>query len=156
MKITLDSARSLVAQIDAASAKCSESLSVVRANEGLGELEVYAKLVGLFLGHSYTNILAPIWDRFPELEPESFKEPYQDKSENRVSRLNPKGQLPTSSLWQFPRFLKLNDCLPGHRPKRHFLLVACQKSSVQSRRSMNSCATHASATSLRNAIGDRP
>lgn len=79
MRITLDSARSLVAQIDAASAKCSESLSVVRANEGLGELEVYAKLVGLFLGHSYTNILAPIWDRFPELEPESFKEPYQER-----------------------------------------------------------------------------
>jgi hypothetical protein len=80
MNIALESARSLVAQIEAASAKCSESLSVVRANEGLGELEVYAKLVGLFLGHSYTNILAPIWERFPELEPDSFKEPIQERT----------------------------------------------------------------------------
>ena len=88
MNITLESARSLVAQIEAASAKCSESLSVVRANEGLGELEVYARLVGLFLGHSYTNILAPVWERFPELEPDTFRQPYQE----RIPSLTPQSQ----------------------------------------------------------------
>ena len=94
MNITFESAKALVAQLEAASAQCSESLSVVKANEGIGELQEYARLVGLFLGHSYTNVLGPIWDRFPELEPESFKQPYTE----RVASLSPESQAAISEF----------------------------------------------------------
>jgi hypothetical protein len=78
MKISVESAKALAAQLEEASARCSESLRIVRANENLGVLQVYSRLVGLFLGHSYTNILAPLWAEHPELEPESFKQPYAE------------------------------------------------------------------------------
>jgi len=94
MNITFESAKALVAQLEAASAQCSKSLSVVKANDGIGELQVYARLVGLFLGHSYTNVLGPIWDRFPELEPESFRQPYAE----RVASLSSESQAAISEF----------------------------------------------------------
>ena len=46
------------------------------SNEGLGQVQVYGRLVGNFMGNSFTNVLAPIWKKYPELEPENMKEPY--------------------------------------------------------------------------------
>lgn len=76
MPIDRTSAEEIVAALNKASALCDESLRIVKANEGLGHLNVYARLVGDFLGHSYTNILAPIWKALPDIEPPEMKEPY--------------------------------------------------------------------------------
>ncbi len=51
-------------------------MRVVMSNDGLGIANVYGRLVGQFLGNSYTNLLAPLWKSFPELEPESMKGVY--------------------------------------------------------------------------------
>ena len=88
MNLSPDSAKTLAAQLEEASALCDQSLRVVKANEGLGVLQVYARLVGLFLGHSYTNILAPLWGEHPELEPAQMKEPYVEP----VPTLSPESQ----------------------------------------------------------------
>ncbi len=72
-------AQELNAALEAASTRCNESLSIVKQHESLGELNVYARLVGLFLGHSYTNILAPLWEQYPELEPEQMKGEYAER-----------------------------------------------------------------------------
>ena len=78
MKLTLDEARAICAQLNEASALCDRSLQAVKANDGLGMTQVYARLVGQFLGNSYMNILAPIWAKFPELEPAEMKQPYEE------------------------------------------------------------------------------
>ncbi len=72
-------AEELNAALEAASARCNESLSIVKQHESLGELNVYARLVGMFLGHSYTNILAPLWEQYPELEPVQMKGEYVER-----------------------------------------------------------------------------
>ena len=72
-------AKALTSKLEEASALCNESLSVAKRHESLGELNVYARLVGLFLGYSYTNILVPLWEQFPELEPEQMKGQYIER-----------------------------------------------------------------------------
>ncbi|QJR13486.1 hypothetical protein DSM104440_00270 [Usitatibacter palustris] len=71
-----DSAKSVVEAIEAASAKVNESLHTVMCNESLGTAKVYGRLVGDFLGISYTNALARIWKAYPDLEPPEMKTPY--------------------------------------------------------------------------------
>jgi hypothetical protein len=48
------------------------------SNEGLGQVQVYGRLVGNFMGNAFTNILAPIWKKYPDLKPEQMNEPYVD------------------------------------------------------------------------------
>ena len=72
-------AEQLNAALNDASARCDESLSVVRRHDGLGELNVYSRMVGEFLGHSYTNILAPLWAAHPDLAPKEMNEPYVER-----------------------------------------------------------------------------
>jgi len=60
----------------AAAQLCESSLGLVKANEGLGIVQVYGRLVADFMGHAYTNVLAPIWKLYPGLEPAGMKEPY--------------------------------------------------------------------------------
>lgn len=55
---------------------CDQSLRTVKVHESLGYIHVYGRLVGHFLGHSYTNILAPLWQAYPDLEPPQMKEGY--------------------------------------------------------------------------------
>jgi hypothetical protein len=69
-------AAEVASRLQKASALCESSLRTVKTNEGLGIVEVYGRLVGLFLGHAYTNVLAPIWRTFPALEPAEMKTPY--------------------------------------------------------------------------------
>jgi hypothetical protein len=69
-------AAAIASRLEKASALCESSLRTVKTNEGLGIVEVYGRLVGLFMGHAYTNVLAPIWKRFPTLEPAEMKTPY--------------------------------------------------------------------------------
>jgi len=57
-------------------------------NEGLGIVNVYARLVGLFMGNAYTNVLAPVWKTFLDLEPEEMKGPYVEP----VPNLTPESQ----------------------------------------------------------------
>jgi len=39
-------------------------------------VQVYGRLVADFMGHAYSNVLAPIWKAHPGLEPAEMKEPY--------------------------------------------------------------------------------
>jgi hypothetical protein len=55
---------------------CNASLKVVMANDSLGQAKVFGGLAGAFLGHSYTNVLAPLWKAFPDLEPQEMKRPW--------------------------------------------------------------------------------
>jgi len=66
----------IAARLQQASSLCESSLLTVMANEGLGTVEVYCRLVGLFMGQAYTNVLAPICKAFPTLEPAEMKTPY--------------------------------------------------------------------------------
>jgi hypothetical protein len=59
-----------------ASKSCSSSLRVVMTNQSLGEVTVYGRLVGTFMGQCLTNVLAPIWSSNPSLEPPEMKIPY--------------------------------------------------------------------------------
>ena len=69
-------AKEITRRIQEASALCESSLRTVMTREGLGHVQVYGRLVGDFLGHSYTNLLAPIWKAFPDLEPPEMRAPY--------------------------------------------------------------------------------
>lgn len=69
-------AKEIAKRIQEASALCESSLRTVMTQEGLGHVQVYGRLVGDFMGHSYTNLLAPIWKAFPELEPPEMRAPY--------------------------------------------------------------------------------
>ena len=78
MSLDRTSAEEIAALIKQSSELCDASLKVVKSNEGLGQLQVFARLAGSFLGHSYANLLAPIWEQHPELEPQEMKEPYKE------------------------------------------------------------------------------
>jgi hypothetical protein len=69
-------AQEIATRVHKASSACESSLRTVKTHEGLGIIEVYGRLVGLFMGHAYTNVLAPIWKAFPTLEPAEMKTPY--------------------------------------------------------------------------------
>jgi hypothetical protein len=69
-------AAEIASRITAVAQLCESSLGPVKANEGLGIVQVYGSLVADFMGHAYTNVLAPIWKAYPALEPSDMKEPY--------------------------------------------------------------------------------
>ena len=78
MEMNIDTAKEIAKLLEESSALCNESLEAVKTNEVLGIIQVYGRLVGYFLGHSYTNLLAPIWKTYPELEPPTMKAPYSE------------------------------------------------------------------------------
>lgn len=51
-------------------------------------VQVYGRLVGQFLGHSYTNLLAVLWAQYPELEPEEMRQEYEEP----IASLTPESQ----------------------------------------------------------------
>lgn len=57
---------------------CNESLHVLKANETIGTIQVYGRLVGEFMGHGLSNILNPIWQAYPELLPPQLSETYEE------------------------------------------------------------------------------
>jgi hypothetical protein len=69
-------AAEIASRLQKVSALCDSSLGPIKTNENLGIIEVYGRLVGLFMGHAYTNVLAPIWRTFPNLEPAEMKTSY--------------------------------------------------------------------------------
>lgn len=66
-------AAAIADRIARASSLCAATLFPVKKNECLGHIRVYGRLVGNFMGHSYTDVLGPIWRKFPELEPPEMK-----------------------------------------------------------------------------------
>ena len=73
-------AKEIAKRIQQATALCESSLRTVMSQEGLGHVQVYGRLVGDFMGHSYTNVLAPIWKAFPQLEPPEMRTPYVEEA----------------------------------------------------------------------------
>jgi hypothetical protein len=76
--IMADIAKELSLRFCEASKQCNESLRVVMSHQTLGEVKVYGKLVGDFMGHCFTNILQPLWHVRPDLTPPEMHEPYVD------------------------------------------------------------------------------
>jgi len=76
MAMNQDLAKEIARRFQEASSLCNSSLRTVMSNEGLGQVEVYGRLVGYFMGNAFSNVIAPIWKKYPELEPEHMKEPY--------------------------------------------------------------------------------
>ena len=76
MNIDRASAERICKLVQDASASCEQSLQAIKRHENLGAIQVYGRLVGRFLGHSYTNLLAPIWAAFPDMEPQEMKQPF--------------------------------------------------------------------------------
>src|SRR5258708_11596883 len=76
MPIDAKIAEEISDRVAKASALCEATLGVVKRNESLGHVQVFGRLVGTFMGHSFTNVLAPIWKQFPALEPEEMRTPY--------------------------------------------------------------------------------
>ena len=72
-------AKEIAARIGKASTLCNASLRTVMSHEGLGHVQVYGRLVGNFMGYSYTNLLAPIWKAFPQLEPPEMRTPHVEQ-----------------------------------------------------------------------------
>ena len=79
-------AKEIARRIEKASALCNASLRTVMTHEGLGHVHVYGRLVGDFMGHSFTNLLAPIWKAFPELEPPEMRTPYVEETPTLTSQ----------------------------------------------------------------------
>jgi hypothetical protein len=71
-------AEKLVESFLRATTLCNAALKVVMANDSLGQAKVFGGLVGAFLGHSHTNVLAPLWKTFPDLEPPEMKQPWTE------------------------------------------------------------------------------
>jgi len=71
-----DVAEEITRRFSDASAQCGKSLRVVMTHQSLGQVKVYGKLVGDFMGHSFTNVVKPIWDANPGLEPVEMQTPY--------------------------------------------------------------------------------
>ena len=63
------SAEKIATEIQSASKLCNQSLVVLMANETLGQVDAYGKLVATFMANCYLNILAPIWRNHPALKP---------------------------------------------------------------------------------------
>lgn len=76
MEISRQTAEELTRRFKAASESCESSLREVMAHQSLGEVKVYGSLVATFMGNVYTNVLRPIWQAFPDLEPQAMKQPY--------------------------------------------------------------------------------
>lgn len=76
MNIDRASAERICNLIQEASASCIDSLQAIKEHENLGIIQVYGRLVGQFLGHSCTNLLNPIWEAHPDLEPQEMKQPF--------------------------------------------------------------------------------
>jgi hypothetical protein len=55
---------------------CNDAVLRVKQNDSLGQVQVFGRLAGEWMGQSYTNILMPIWRKFPDLEPPEVKQGY--------------------------------------------------------------------------------
>jgi hypothetical protein len=75
MELSRDVAEEIARRIGAASTACEDSLRVVMAHQSLGEATVYGRLVATFMAFAFTNILRPIWNAYPDLEPQSKTNP---------------------------------------------------------------------------------
>lgn len=94
MEISQETAAELSRRLQAASESCQSSLRVIMTHQSLGEVTVYGRLVGNFMGQLYTNVLAPLWKAFPEIEPEAMKTPYVEP----VAELSPEAKMALQSF----------------------------------------------------------
>jgi hypothetical protein len=88
MNIDKESSEEIVVLLREAQSLCNKSLMVVKENEALGIVKVYGRLVGNFMGQAYVNVLAPIWEAYPELKPQEMNEPWVEP----IATLNSKSQ----------------------------------------------------------------
>jgi hypothetical protein len=82
------SSEEIVVLLREAQALCNKSLMVVKENEALGIVKVYGRLAGKFMGQAYANVLAPIWEAYPELKPQEMNEQWVEP----IPTLNSKSQ----------------------------------------------------------------
>ncbi|MFL6679916.1 MAG: hypothetical protein ACJ8IK_16370 [Burkholderiaceae bacterium] len=78
MPIDRTAAAEISALLEQATMLCHESLRAIKSHEALGVVQVYGRLVGRFMGHSYTNLLGPLWAEHPDLEPAAMKQEWRE------------------------------------------------------------------------------
>jgi hypothetical protein len=112
MQLTLEEARVICAKLQQAAGLSDDALEVIKSNDSIGMTEAYVRLVAQFLGHSYANILAPIWAQFPELKPPELKQPHKqptsDLSAASLAAINDFLQAAAAALAHAERVLKSN------------------------------------------------
>ena len=78
MELSREIAEELSRRFQAASTDCESSLRVVMAHQSLGEVKVYGGLAASFMGLVFTNLLRPLWQAFPDVEPNAMREPWAE------------------------------------------------------------------------------
>lgn len=96
MSIGREEAHEITRGLLLACQECNEALKVVKSNDSLGRVKEFGKLTGQFMGNTYTNVLAPLWKTFPELQPAELQAPDVEQ----------KFALSAASQEQIERFLK--------------------------------------------------
>lgn len=96
MSIGREEAYEIIQGLLLACQECNEALKVVKSNDSLGRVKEFGKLTGQFMGNTYTNVLAPLWKKFPELQPAELQAPFVEQ----------KFALSVASQEQIERFLK--------------------------------------------------
>jgi|GEM_PF-4935002 len=69
-------AREISERFQEVSSLCNSSVRTIKSEQYLGQIQIYGRLAGRFMGYAQSNILAPIRAGFPQLEPPAMKESY--------------------------------------------------------------------------------
>jgi hypothetical protein len=88
LNIDKTSSSEIASLLQEASSLCEKSLVTVKSREALGIVKVYGRLVGDFMGQAYLNVLAPIWQAYPELMPAEMNVPWVEPA----PKLDPESQ----------------------------------------------------------------
>ncbi|MCO7223204.1 hypothetical protein [Pleionea sp. CnH1-48] len=66
-------AKKIVAVVDECSKQLNSTICEVKDNCSKDEFNSYRKAAGFVMGYIYTDIVAPIYSKHPELEPDELK-----------------------------------------------------------------------------------
>jgi hypothetical protein len=69
-----DVARQIVETLDECSKKIDETIRVVQQRCSKEEFEAYRKAAGFVMGYIYTDVVAPLHHKHPDLEPPELRE----------------------------------------------------------------------------------
>jgi len=67
-------AKQVINVLDECSSKINETIRLVQENCSNEEFEKYRKAAGFVMGYIYTDVVAPLYHKHPELEPPELRE----------------------------------------------------------------------------------
>lgn len=69
-----DTAKQVIEVLDECSSKINETIRLVQENCSNEEFEKYRRAAGFVMGYIYTDVVAPLYHKHPELEPPELGE----------------------------------------------------------------------------------